>query len=103
MSTQDSTGHSMTEALLALDSCRPTTAQHHKGDWSQVTFPLKPDMWEKALESHPDWDLARLMCLGRQYGFRVGFNYHTSSCKPGKGKGKGEGNIQSVSQHRDVV
>ncbi len=97
MSSRDSAWHSMTEALRALDSCRPTTAQHHKGDWCRVISPLKPDLWEKALESHPDRDFSRLICSGVRYGFRVGFNYHTSSCKPAKG------NMQSVSQHWDMV
>lgn len=97
MSSQDPASQSMTEALRALDSCRPMTAQHHKGDWSQIISPLKPDVWEKALESHPDRDFARFICTGIRNGFRIGFNYSTSSCKPAKG------NMQSVSQHREVV
>ena len=87
----------MTEALRALDSCRPTSAQHHEADWSRVTSPLKPEVWEKALESHPDWDFVTLICSGIRYGFRVGFNYQASSCKSAKG------NMLSVTQHRDVV
>ena len=97
ISSQDSACTSMTEALLALDSCRPMAVQCHRGDWSRIVSPLKPDIWEKALESHPNRDFARLICSGIRHGFRVSFNYHTSSCKPAKG------NMQSVSQHRDVV
>ena len=90
-------GHPLTVSLRAMDRCTPTTAIHHEPEWSHIASPLKPEVWERALELHPDQEFARFICSGIRYGFRIGFSYHLCSCKPAKG------NMQSVSQHQDVV
>ena len=94
---QDQAPHSMMETLMALDACTPTTLVCHKGEWSRITSTPKPHVREKALDPHPDQNLARFICSGIRYGFRIGFNYRTCSYKPVKG------NMKSVRLPRDVV
>ena len=86
-----------TEALLALDSCRPVKAQKHNGDWDRIVTPLQPKVWERALASHTDQEFVRYLCSGFREGFRIGFSYQVSACKPVRG------NMKSASEHKDVV
>ena len=90
MSSRHASEHPLTESLRAMDMCTPTTAMHHEAGWSQIASPLKPDMWEQVLESHPDREFARFICSGIRCGFRLGFNYHSCSCKPAKGNMQSE-------------
>ena len=53
-----------TEALLALDSCRPVKAQKHNGDWDRIVTPLKLKVWERALASHTDQEFVPTSALG---------------------------------------
>ena len=87
-----------TECLLALEACRPLEAKVHHADWSQVTTPLKVEVFEAALASHPNQEFRRYnICSGICHGFHIGFNYQHARCRPARG------NMKSAQEHGDIV
>lgn len=82
-----------TEHLLALEACRPLEAKVYQRDWLQVTTPLKVEVFEAALASHPDQDFRRYICSGIRHGFHVGFNYQHTRCRPARD------NMKSAQEH----
>ena len=60
--------------MLCLEFCRPPRP-HTTQELYLVSTPLCLDAWAAALVSHPDWAIARYICDGLRFGFRIGFQY----------------------------
>ena len=53
--------------------------------------------WRLLLHGHPNWDLVHLFLTGISQGFRIGYNYRTTTCKPSKR------NLPGALSHPEVV
>ena len=62
-----------------------------------ITTTLNLDVWESALVTHPDRELAQYVCVGICHGFRIGFNYHRARLIPV------HRNMKSAMEHGEVV
>ena len=91
------TGNYRTESLLQLASCTPPRAKPPDTMWDQMVTPYKASVWEQGLASHPDRRFADYICKGIREGFRVGFDYQHTRCRPGPG------NMKSAKEHEEVV
>ena len=60
---------------MALDACRPEQEPALPEGWATITTPLKAEVWERGLASHPDKVYAGLIIGEIIQGFRIGFNY----------------------------
>ena len=82
---------------MCLDFCRPAQPLHlEPPELSTVATPLKVQAWQKALSGHPDQALARYICDGLEWGFRIGFQ-RGSPLKPARN------NLESASAHPEAV
>lgn len=85
------------QQLLELEVCAesrdPTVPDH----LSQITTPMKADVWEKLLRRHPDRKFAELIVRGIAQGFRLGYDARRASLQS---KGK---NMPSAADQPEVV
>jgi hypothetical protein len=70
------------------------SVSYHNSVWGKIITPLRSQVWERSLVSHPDRSVVNYICSG---GFRVGFDYRGAKCVSAKG------NTRSVAEHREVV
>ena len=66
------------EDLLAFQACKPRRSCWVPGVLSKIQSPLsqRRATWEEALRGHPDRLFAHYICVGLQFGFRIGFGYN---------------------------
>lgn len=75
----------------------PLDANKLSGELCAIRTPLKVAAWERHLQSLPDRDCAEYLLKGLREGFRIGFDYRTSSCRSAKR------NMLSAIQNPQVV
>ena len=73
------------EDLLAFQACKPRHSCWVPGVLFKIQSPLsqRRATWEEALRGHPDRLFAHYICVGLQYGFRIGFGYN-QGCRQGR-------------------
>ena len=74
VSTDQGELYGYTTDLLCLDFRRPRHIQWAP-DLAVVATPLIREAWAMAISTHPDQAVARYICNGLQFGFRIGFAY----------------------------
>ena len=62
-----------------------------------VQTPLRADVWEKYLSTHPDREFCEYLLSGIRKGFRLGFEYRRASCV------KAKSNMKSALENASVV
>ena len=59
---------------MCLNFCCPPHG-HASPEFTQITTPLNPDVWEAAVVAHPDRAYANYIIQGLREGFRIGFHW----------------------------
>lgn len=63
------------EDLLQLDACQPLSPMR------EVTTPLRWQEWDRCLASHPDQCFRQYIVDRIRFGFRIGFDYGSHTCR----------------------
>ena len=71
--------YTYTADLLAMAACENPHLPPLPCALYNITTPLNHNSWTTCLSSHPDRALVRYILGGTKYGFRIGFQYSTSS------------------------
>ena len=83
--------------LQVLSRRTPTSLKPLPPSLTSVTTPLKVDMWQSLLASHPDPEFMRYILAGISQGFRIGFQYSHSAPRGVKC------NMQSALENPSVI
>ena len=85
------------EDLKALDQCRKVPLRRVPPALQGMATPLRWEVWQEAMSSHPDRELVEYIIAGLREGFRIGYDYQGHKCK------RCADNKKSAKEHPQVV